>query len=263
MNESRFLNQNVNDEVWRNSYINVKNYILYNLGYPVIRVELTEEHLISAIIEAVSLWSKYSATVNYDVRKVYPGVENSVDIPDDILPRSIVDVMFARSAFDMLTAFNVNGDIFNIADTFLMPMISPVNNRLLQMDLTTYYLFLQKLEDFKLILGIDKFWEIIGNKIELYPKRLHHSVIGIIYKPVLTEAEAEQEDWIKQYSLARCKIILGTIRSKLSGHNSAGINISSDGEALKSEGKEELTALREDLKLLGTPMPIFQTNIGS
>lgn len=262
MNESTFLNQNVNDEVWRNSYINVKNYILYNLGYPVIRVELTEEHLISSIIEAISLWSKYSATVNYNIIKAYP-VNNVVEIPDEVLPRSIVDIIFARNAFDLLTSFNINGDIFNIADTFLMPAIAPVNNRLQQMDLTTYYLFMQKLEDFKLILGIDKFWEIVGNQIELYPKRLAHTVIGIIYKPTITEVEAEQEDWIKQYALARCKMILGTIRSKLSGHNSAGINISSDGEALKSEGKEELTALREELKLLGTPMPIFQTNIGS
>ena len=57
-------------------------------------------------------------------------------------------------------------------------------------------------------------------------------------------------DWIFDYALAECKIILGRIRSKFAGFTSIGnAGIDLDGADLVSEGKEEKAALEETLRL--------------
>lgn len=55
-------------------------------------------------------------------------------------------------------------------------------------------------------------------------------------------------DWIFDYSLAECKIILGRIRSKFAQFSSIGnAGISMDGDTLISEGIEEKRELKETL----------------
>jgi hypothetical protein len=57
-------------------------------------------------------------------------------------------------------------------------------------------------------------------------------------------------DWIFDYALAECKIMLGRIRSKFSQFNSIGnIGISLDGDALLQEGITEKEKLDETLRL--------------
>lgn len=57
-------------------------------------------------------------------------------------------------------------------------------------------------------------------------------------------------DWIFDYALAECKIMLGYIRRKFAQFNSIGnIGISLDGAELIQEGKEEKTELEERLRL--------------
>jgi hypothetical protein len=57
-------------------------------------------------------------------------------------------------------------------------------------------------------------------------------------------------DWIFDYALAECKIILGRIRSKFSQFNSIGnVGIALDGEQLIQEGIQEKETLDERLRL--------------
>jgi hypothetical protein len=57
-------------------------------------------------------------------------------------------------------------------------------------------------------------------------------------------------DWIFDYALAECKIMLGRIRSKFANFASIGnAGISMDGADLISEGKEEKQQLEETLRL--------------
>ena len=56
-------------------------------------------------------------------------------------------------------------------------------------------------------------------------------------------------DWIFEYTLAECKILLGMIRRKFAQFNSIGnIGISLDGDQLVQEGKEEKDRLEETLR---------------
>ena len=57
-------------------------------------------------------------------------------------------------------------------------------------------------------------------------------------------------DWIFDYALAECKLVLGNIRSKFANFNSIGnIGIGLDGDSLLSQGQAEKERLEETLRL--------------
>jgi hypothetical protein len=56
------------------------------------------------------------------------------------------------------------------------------------------------------------------------------------------------KQWIRRFALALCKETLGQIRSKLGSIPIPGNDVQLNGSALISEGKEEQTALRDELK---------------
>jgi hypothetical protein len=56
------------------------------------------------------------------------------------------------------------------------------------------------------------------------------------------------KQWIRRFTLALCKEILGQVRSKFSSVPVPGDNITLNGSALITEGKAEQDKLREELK---------------
>ena len=63
-----------------------------------------------------------------------------------------------------------------------------------------------------------------------------------------TEINASGRQWIRRYTLALAKELLGIIRSKYSSMPIPNGDVTLDGEALKSEGREEKANLIEELK---------------
>ena len=63
-----------------------------------------------------------------------------------------------------------------------------------------------------------------------------------------TEINASGRQWIRRYTLALSKELLGIIRSKYSSMPIPNGDVTLDGEALKSEGREEKANLLEELK---------------
>ena len=62
------------------------------------------------------------------------------------------------------------------------------------------------------------------------------------------EINAAGRQWIRRYTLALSKELLGIIRSKYSSMPIPNGDVTLDGEALKSEGREEKANLIEELK---------------
>ena len=63
-----------------------------------------------------------------------------------------------------------------------------------------------------------------------------------------TEINASGRQWIRRYTLALAKELLGIIRSKYSSMPIPDGEVTLDGEGLKTEGREEKTQLLEELK---------------
>jgi len=63
-----------------------------------------------------------------------------------------------------------------------------------------------------------------------------------------TEINSMGRNWIRKYTLALAKELLGIIRSKYASLPLPNGEVSMDGEALKSEGREEKANLSEELK---------------
>ena len=83
-----------------------------------------------------------------------------------------------------------------------------------------------------------------------------------IFRSATTD-ELLNERFIRDHTLAMCKVTLGEIRSKftsLPGFNNA---VSLDGEKMRDEGKEEKEALEADLiehfKWSSPPFPVFRS----
>lgn len=249
-----YISQSIGD--YANRFNNVRDYILYNLGYPVVRVELTQEHLSMAIIDAVTRYYDRAAMdltcLNVDVN-----ANNTVDIPESIKPTMIENIIFEVNLIDGFSKGMFVSGTEDAMGKYVMPF-QTWQGILDNFDMIGYYMFLQRLEDFKKMLGIDRTWEIMNDKIYLYPSEIRFNRIGIVYKGNLSDEVLETEYWIKEYAYAKAKFMLGTIRSKMSGFQTAGGNIAADGSELKSEAKEEMSKLLEDLNGLQRPLPFLQ-----
>lgn len=65
---------------------------------------------------------------------------------------------------------------------------------------------------------------------------------------VYSRVNSMAKQWVRQYSLALCKELLGTIRSKFNSVPIPGGDLQLDGSDLKSSAKEEKDKLRTELK---------------
>jgi hypothetical protein len=65
---------------------------------------------------------------------------------------------------------------------------------------------------------------------------------------VYSKVNSMARQWVRQYTLALCKELLGMIRSKFKSVPIPGGDLQLDGDDLKSSGKEEKEKLKTDLK---------------
>ena len=255
-----YVDQSVDSSQWQDKFDTIREYILLSLGWPMVRVELEDRHITLAIIEAVTKWYKKSGTVEYACRTVAPTgtTGNEVLIPADIRPVTIRDVIFMPELVDTFSRGLITSGDEDDLGRYVFP-VQGWMNILDNFDMVGYYLFTQKLEDFRKMLGIDKMWEIVGGKkIILYPAGARFTMVGILYRELPGDEEIETEQWIKEWALAKAKHMLGTVRSKMSGFQVAGGNVSADADSLKSEAKEEMALLNAELDSYQRPLPIMQ-----
>jgi len=249
-----YISQTISD--YKDRFQDLRNYILYSLGYPVVRVELTDEFLSIAIIDAVT---RYYSRAAHDVNFVVVDVDDSdrtAEIPSDIKSSMIEEVVFPIEVIDAYSRGIFAGTTEDILGKFVIPQ-EGWHNILDNFDMVGYYLFLQRMEDFRKLVGIDQHWDITNGKIYCYPADANIEKVGIVYKAQKSDLSLETTNWIKDWALAKTKHMLGTIRGKMSAFQTAGGNIAADGDALKAEAKEEMRELTEKLNGLQKPLPFM------
>jgi hypothetical protein len=234
-----------NDQVKQEVY----NYCKTMLGDGMIDVELDPIHYETALNRALATFRQRSDNA---VEESYAFLVLKVDTNEYILPKEIQQVrQIFRRSIGSRTGGGTGGTVFepfNMAYTNTY-LLSATNMG----GLLTYELFAQYQELVGKMFGsyINFTWNPQSRKLIIQQRpRSDESVMLWVYNTrpdnaIITDTYAGQ--WIKDYSLASCKIMLGQAREKFSqiaGPQGGG---SLNGATLKTEGQTEIDKLTEDL----------------
>jgi hypothetical protein len=230
----------------------VRDYILGNLGYPVVRVELTDFQLKTSIDEAITyidyhapFWATQMAAFSC-----------SGGINQYILPQHIANnlnyVVYKKTLLSIQNqAGTLEFDFFikYFQDNFLFS----------DFDIPGWYMTQMHLESVRKILSQEGSWDLInGNVLQLAPTPVQGEDVIVVYRGLNTGTmHPFYKKWIKKYALAVAKGILGEIRGKFSSLPSPGGGASLNGAALLQASEKEKEMLQEQLLSEIEEPPVF------
>lgn len=230
----------------------IKDFILARLGYPTVRVELTDFQIQTCIDESIAKleyhaphWMNQYATFNASA-----GI-NVYELPPAVV-NGLTDVWYRRHLFslgatpgsleyDFAIMFFTNTGLFN------------------NYNVSQYMLMQMYLKQINKVLGKGSTWNIINNKyLQLFPIPDSDDAVIIEFKALdAATIHPAYKNWLQRYSLAVAKEILGRTRSKYQTLPGPGGGTRLDGENLLAEAKEEKQLLLEELKTEIENPPLF------
>jgi hypothetical protein len=229
---------------------NVYDYCRTMLGDGMIDIELDPIHYETALNRALGVFRQRSDNA---VEESYAFLTLKEEQNEYILPKEIQQVrqIFRRS----IGSRSGNGSGGTVFEPFNMAY---TNTYLLSSTnmggLLTYELFAQYQELVGKMFGsfINFTWNSQSRKLIIQQRpRSDEEVLLWVYnvRPdfnIIEDVYAGQ--WIKDYSLANCKIILGQAREKYASIAGPQGGTALNGAALKAEGQADLDRLTEELK---------------
>ena len=228
------------------------NYVNTFLGGGMVDVELDPIHYDTALSKALS---KYRQRSENSVEESYITLPVEQDKNEYILPNEIIEVrkIYRRSVGSRLGGSADGGSLFepfNLAytNTYLLAG-SGIGG------LATYDFFAQQQELVGRMFGsfIEFVWNTSNKKLTLLQRpRANEEVLlwCYNYRPdfeLYKDYKAYQ--WIKDYTLANCKYMLGEARSKFSTIAGPGGGTTLNGDTLKAEAQAEMEKLENDLAM--------------
>jgi len=227
----------------------VIEYVQTMLGSGMVDVELDPIHYNTAIDRALNKFRQRSSN---SVEESFGFITLQVDQNDYILPKEVMNVrqLFRRSIGSRSGGGN-GGTLFepfNLAysNTYLLTSSNMGG-------LATYYAFASYQKLVGKMFGSDV--NFTFNKttklltIMQRPRSEEELLVWMYnYRPdfnLLQDPAASQ--WLRDYSLAGCKLMLGEAREKFSSIASPQGSTTLNGTALKAEGKAEMEMLEQDL----------------
>ena len=230
----------------------VFEYCKTMLADGIVDVELDPKHYETALDRALAVFRQRSDNA---VEESYAFLTITESQNEYILPKEIQQVrqIFRRSVGSR-TGNGTGGTVFepfNLAYTNTYLLSSTNMGGLL-----TYELFAQYQELVGKMFGsfINYTWHPQSRKLVIHQRpRGEEQVMLQVYnvKPdfaIIDDVYAGQ--WIKDYSLANCKMMLGQAREKFAQIAGPGGGSSLNGAALKTEAQAELEKLTDDLMKL-------------
>jgi len=238
----------------------VFDYVRAMLGDGMIEVELDPIHYETALDRALNRFRQRSSNA---VEESYSFLELIQDQNEYRLPDEIIEVQSVfRRAIGSRSGMGAGGTLFepfNLAytNTYLL-------SGSMMGGLATYELFAgyQKLVGRMFGSFMEFKWKPTSHTLTILQRPFAQGEQILIkshnYRPdfvLLSDIYAKQ--WLRDYTLASCKIMLGEARSKFASIAGPGSSITMNGSDLKAAGKEELAALDKELAELipgGSPM---------
>ena len=227
------------------------DYVSAMLGGGMINVELDPQHYEISLRTA---FDKFRQRSDNSVEESYIFLDTVIDQNDYTLANEIVEVrkIFRRS-IGSRTGGGDGGTLFepfNLAytNTYLLASSNMGG-------LATYNMFASYQELVGRMFGsfIEFKWNTTTKRLTLLQRPRAEETLLLYcynYRPdseLLNDYLAKQ--WIKDYTLAKCKYMLGEARSKFATIAGPQGGSTLNGDALKQEAQTELDKLEEDLKL--------------
>jgi hypothetical protein len=228
----------------------VYKYVAAMLGDGMIDVELDSTHYEVALDRALA---KYRQRGDSSVEESYAFLTTVEDQNTYTLPREIIEVrQIFRRSIGARTGNGQGGTIFepfNLAftNTYLLAGSSMTG-------LLTYELYAGRQEMVGRMFGsfIGFNWNNQTKQITLLqrPRNSDEELMLLTYNyrpdiSILNDVYASQ--WIKDYSLATCKLMLGQAREKFASIAGPQGGTALNGTALKSEAQAEMDKLEDEL----------------
>ena len=228
----------------------VFKYVELNLGGGMIDVELDPDHYETALTAALT---KFRQRSDNSVEESYMFLPLVIDQNDYILPKEVVEVRKVyRRSIGSRTGGGDGGTLFepfNLAytNTYLLASSNMGG-------LATYNMFASYQELVGRMFGsfIEFKWNTTTHKLTILQRpRAEEEVLLYCYNyrpdsELFKDYLAKQ--WIKDYTLAKCKYMLGEARSKFATIAGPQGGSTLNGDALKNEAVAEMDKLEEDLK---------------
>ena len=230
----------------------VYDYCRIMLGDGMVDVELDPIHYETALGKSLSKFRQRSSN---SVEESYMFLTLEKDKNDYILPQEVINVqsVFRRTLGSRTGGgTGTNFEPFNLAytNTYLL-------NSTMLGGIATYYMFASYQEMVGKIFGsyIEFQWINSSRTLRILQRPFTEGEIIMLrcqnYRPdyiLIQDLYAAQ--WIKDYTLANCKLILGEARSKFGAIAGPGGSGQLNGGDLKSSGKEEIEKLEKELETL-------------
>lgn len=225
------------------------DYVHSMLGGGMVDVELDPVHYETALTKALT---KYRQRSENSVEESYIFLETVVDQNSYTLPQEVIEVrkIFRRSVGSR-TGGGDGGSIFepfNLAYTNAY-LLSSSNMG----GLATYDFYSQFQELVGRMFGsfIEFTWNSTTKKLTLLQRPRAEETLMLMaynYRPddqIINDYLAQQ--WIKDYTLATCKYMLGEAREKFATIAGPQGGTSLNGQSLKSEAQAEMEKLEKDV----------------
>lgn len=228
----------------------VFEYVRTMLGDGMVEVELDPIHYETALDRALTRYRQKSSNA---VEESYMFLELIQDTNEYRLPDEVISVQSVfRRAIGSRSGMGAGGTLFepfNLAYTNTYLLSSSMMGGLATYEMYAGY---QKLVGRMFGSYIEFSWKPTSHTLNILQRPFAQGEQILIkcqnFRPdyvLLQDTYAKQ--WLKDYSLATCKIMLGEARSKFASIAGPGSSITMNGADLKSSGKEELVALDKEL----------------
>jgi len=228
----------------------IQQFVLTNLGYPIVSVELAPEQIGQAIDMAIQEYlSMGSAEIDY-AELPWAG-SNIFDLPKDV--GTVKNVVYS---IPFQAAAGSTEDIFSFA-VYASPFGPNYTNFVHAAG--NLGVFFEYLQNRNRVIGNEVTFKVVDNQLYVWPYPKNVPVIieysknafGItdLDNKAISTSNSWGIQWIRRMTLAICKGMLGKVRGKFSsvsggpGTESQTLNAAE----LTAESKEELIALRLDL----------------
>ena len=226
-------------------YTIVKDFIKARLGHPVVRVELSDFQILTAIDEAVSKLDYHAP----DWCLQFMTFRTKAHEPLYELPQFVMNnFRYAAYKKTLLSVARQSGTIEN--DFFIKYFQE--NFLFNQLDIGEFLLMKMQLEQIRKVLSREGTWNVVnGRYLQVYPTPSDGSdeeEVAVEFKAIDTETlHPYFISWIQRFGCAICKVILGQIRGKFAQLPSPQGGATLNGPALISEGIAEQEKLVQEL----------------